>query len=473
MNKHLKILLLEDSQDDADLIQLKLKEGGINFTSLVVDTKSDYIDGIRDFNPDVILSDHALPQFNSAEALKIYKSHQKAGDCYATFILVTGAVSEEFAVQCIKDGADDYILKDRLQRLPIAITNTLEKRRVENEKLKATAEKLLLLERYEHLTNATSQAIWDWDIEKNSIYCGKGFENIFGHAYNPLIQNDNLNTAWISAGDIERVMSGIDAAVAGNTNNWCDEYQYLKGNGEYAFVYDCAVIIRNTEGRAVRMIGAMQDITGKKNENLRLKLMESVIINTTDGVIILEVQSSDGSPGSIVYVNEAFAKIKGFAMDEILGKPIDLIMSPQTDEEVTAPVMMAFAQQKAAELQMKSYKKNGEEFELHFSMAPIANDHGFCTHWVFMFRDITEQQNHLTAIEKQNLQMRDIAWTQSHTMRAPLARMMGFINLIDSNKQKNIEQTDLLPYVLQSARELDIIIRGIVEKSENIKYGTK
>src|SRR6185295_18196499 len=107
MNKRLKILLLEDSADDADLIQMELKKGGIKFTPLVVDTKEDFIKEIRDFKPDLILSDHSMPRFNSAEALKIFKDHLRSQQSLAPFILVTGTVSEEFAVQCIKDGADD------------------------------------------------------------------------------------------------------------------------------------------------------------------------------------------------------------------------------------------------------------------------------------------------------------------------------------------------------------------------------
>lgn len=467
MNEDLKILLLEDSEDDAKLIQLKIRQGGIKFKALVVDTKADYIKAIKDFTPDIILSDHSLLQFNSSEALKIFKQHQKITKQNQPFILVTGAVSEEFAVQCIKDGADDYILKDRLQRLPIAIKNTLEKCRIENENQKATAEKLLLLERYEHLTKATSQAIWDWDIEKDNIYCGKGFEIFFGHSCGPL-NNNNLNTAYISADDIERVLTGINDALEGKDSNWCDEYKYLKADGDYAFVSDCALIIRNNEGKAIRMIGAIRDITIKRKEDLRLKLLESVITHTLDGVIIVELDQAGPHSHGIVYINEALTNITGFSSDEVLGKPFNFLNFGKTDEEVTDEWNRCFEKNEPCQLELKSDKKNGDGFWLNLSMAPIANDMGFCTHWIFILRDITEQQNHIQAIQEQNIQLKDIAWMQSHVIRAPLARMMGFINLINSNKQQQIEGTDLLAYVLESALELDGIIRSIVEKSEKI-----
>lgn len=123
----LKILLLEDQEDDADLVRRALRKGGIIFDSRRVDNKEGFEKALEEFKPDAILSDHALPQFNSIEALKI--KAEKLPDI--PFILVTGAVSDEFAAQCIKLGADDYILKTNLSRLPASLKNAVEHRALE------------------------------------------------------------------------------------------------------------------------------------------------------------------------------------------------------------------------------------------------------------------------------------------------------------------------------------------------------
>jgi signal transduction histidine kinase len=133
MEKAMKILMLEDLEDDAGLIERALKKEGVSFTSKRVDTSDEFIDALRNFEPDVILSDHALPQFNSIEALKICKQHS----LYVPFILVTGTVSEEFAVSCLKQGADDYVLKSNLMRLPSAIYNSIKQKSVEQKRIKA------------------------------------------------------------------------------------------------------------------------------------------------------------------------------------------------------------------------------------------------------------------------------------------------------------------------------------------------
>lgn len=117
----LKILMLEDTPSDAKLIQHTLQKYGLQFDARVVTNKDDYIVAIHAFKPHIILSDHTLPNFDSMEALEIVRKAK----IRAPFILVTGAVSEEFAVSIIKSGAADYILKNNLSRLTVAILSAL------------------------------------------------------------------------------------------------------------------------------------------------------------------------------------------------------------------------------------------------------------------------------------------------------------------------------------------------------------
>lgn len=132
-DKMMKILMLEDLEDDVGLIERTLMKEGMNFSSKRVDTEEEFAECLQYFHPDVILSDHALPQFNSIEALKICRKKS----INAPFILVTGTVSEEFAVSCLKHGADDYVLKSNMVRLPSAIRNALKQRNHEAKRKKA------------------------------------------------------------------------------------------------------------------------------------------------------------------------------------------------------------------------------------------------------------------------------------------------------------------------------------------------
>jgi len=149
MQEELKILMLEDVPEDAELLERVLKKEKFTFTSLRVDERAKFMEALVEFDPDVILSDHSLPQFNSIEALEICQGM----DLDVPFIVVTGSVSEEFAVNCIKRGADDYVLKSNLSRLPVAIKFSLmqhemqRKRKQDEESLRRQNEELIKINR--------------------------------------------------------------------------------------------------------------------------------------------------------------------------------------------------------------------------------------------------------------------------------------------------------------------------------------
>src|SRR5688572_33384545 len=130
MEKDLKILVLEDIENDFELIEYILTEANLKFTARRVDNREQFVTALKKNRVDVILSDHSLPQFNSDEALRLYRE----SGLKIPFILVTGAVSDEFAVNSLKQGADDYVLKSNLTRLPAAILNAVKQREAEAAK---------------------------------------------------------------------------------------------------------------------------------------------------------------------------------------------------------------------------------------------------------------------------------------------------------------------------------------------------
>jgi CheY-like chemotaxis protein len=121
--REIKILLLEDLTEDVVLIERALRKEEIRFELRCVDTRSEFIEQFHKFNPDVVLCDHSLPQMNSIEALKIKKDARSN----VPFILVTGSVSKDFALNCLRQGANDFVLKSNLAALPKAIISSLKR----------------------------------------------------------------------------------------------------------------------------------------------------------------------------------------------------------------------------------------------------------------------------------------------------------------------------------------------------------
>jgi PAS domain S-box-containing protein len=131
MEHVLKILFVEDVIEDAELIWRELKKRNISFTKTLVSNREDYIDSLEKFSPDIIISDYSLPAFDGISALLIRNEVSPL----TPFIIVTGSINEEVAVECIKAGADDYVLKEKLSRLGPAVINSMNKARLLRSKV--------------------------------------------------------------------------------------------------------------------------------------------------------------------------------------------------------------------------------------------------------------------------------------------------------------------------------------------------
>jgi CheY-like chemotaxis protein len=144
-----KILIIEDNQSDADLLRRELKKSGMVFTFEVVQTRSAFEHALQHFNPDVILSDYSLPSFDAVTAFRIKQSKWPE----IPFIIVSGVIGEENAVDLIKDGVTDYASKSKLVTLFTKITRALndaeirKEKVIADEKLKIQTAELILANR--------------------------------------------------------------------------------------------------------------------------------------------------------------------------------------------------------------------------------------------------------------------------------------------------------------------------------------
>lgn len=128
-------------------------------------------------------------------------------------------------------------------------------------------------ERFNLVAKATNDAIWDWDLESNKVIrLGTGLEKYFGYNSETASVDNDFWLRYVHPDDLPSVLASRQQVLDDpSKTNWSDEYWFLKANGQYAYVYDKGYIIRNHEGKAIRMIGATQDITEQKKADLLLK----------------------------------------------------------------------------------------------------------------------------------------------------------------------------------------------------------
>lgn len=147
MNDKIKILLVEDSETDADLLIRFLKKQGIDFSFTRVWNEEDFELAIKETALDIIIADNTLPQFSGMEAFRILKNMNRK----IPFIMVTGTVTENVLTEYAKEGLDDYFLKDNLLRLPLAIENVISNKKI--EKLNSKLENA-----YQHISSSITYA---------------------------------------------------------------------------------------------------------------------------------------------------------------------------------------------------------------------------------------------------------------------------------------------------------------------------
>lgn len=131
----LRVLLVEDVATDAELIEHELHRAGLSCSVQRVEDRQGFLRALEEFAPEIILADYMLPQLTALDTLQLLKASGKS----IPFILVTGAQSEEVAVECMREGADDYLLKTSLKRLPSAVLNTIKQHEAEAQKEQAEA----------------------------------------------------------------------------------------------------------------------------------------------------------------------------------------------------------------------------------------------------------------------------------------------------------------------------------------------
>ena len=164
MKKNLKILILEDSPSDADLMELELIDASITFLSRVVDTKKDYLKEIEEFKPNLILSDYNLPEFDGLSALKIKKEIIPE----VPFIMVSGAIGEEFAIEALKKGATDYVIKDNISKLAPAVRRALEEAEEYSKRKKAEQQ---LKEYQDSLEKQVKKRTKELEVANEELQC--------------------------------------------------------------------------------------------------------------------------------------------------------------------------------------------------------------------------------------------------------------------------------------------------------------
>ena len=268
MNKELRLLLVEDSEDDALLVQRELKRAGYNLTCQRVDTAKAMEAALQ--QPwDVLISDYVMPQFNGFAALQL--ASQKGLDL--PFIIVSGQIGEETAVAAMKAGAHDYVMKDRLARLVPAVEREL--REAETRRARRQSEQALRdsEERFRQLADNIDLAFVMTEHAAckpmgKVLYVSPAYEKIFGRSCESLYAQPLSWLETIYKDDRPRIEAALPTMVEAEFN---EQFRIVGNDESLQWIHYRAFPVRNEGGEVCRLAGIFEDITERRRAQEQLE----------------------------------------------------------------------------------------------------------------------------------------------------------------------------------------------------------
>lgn len=340
----------------------------------------------------------------------------------------------------------------------------LEKIKSNNNEIKESNEK------YDIVSKATSDTIWDWKIQEDTITWNKGIETIFGYTQEEV----GNNSAWwfdkIHPEDSIKMSVKLYSFIEQKSEKWQDQYRFRCADNTYKYVLDRGFLLKDKKGRAHRMIGAIQDITKQKKEEENLKLLETVVTQTKDAIVITKSDSNSETFPNIIYVNNAFCAMTGYKSKKVLSKPFNPFNTEELDSHEYEKFISAIAEKRECQIETLTKKKNKEEYWVRFSMIPIYNSDNELSHWISIQKDVTEERKQekekeqlIRELTQNNKDLKQFSYITSHNLRAPLSNLIGLLNLIEDIPINDSELSEIINGFKKSTHLLNETINDLVK----------
>ena len=283
----MRILLIEDETHDAELVLRALKRAGLDCTGHRVDTEPEFRKQLAEFSPQVILSDFSMPRFDGMSALAIARElHPEI-----PFIFVSGTIGEEYAIQALKNGATDYVLKHDLARLPPAVERALQDASAAAEQRRMQA--ALHHSELRFRLAASTGDVWDWTISTGEAYISHQWKRRLGYEDHEI---ENTSSAWLAllhTEDRDAVTQAFRAHLA-HEAPYDIEYRARTKSAGYRWSHAKGQAMWDEDGRATYMAGSVVDITDRKHAEVGVRRLNRVYA-VLSGINSLIVHTQDRS----------------------------------------------------------------------------------------------------------------------------------------------------------------------------------
>ena len=425
MNTPFKVLSLEDSDLDFEIISEQLIKAGYNLNISRAETETEFTSLIRSNKYDIILADYNLPQFDAFEALKICNIHCPE----VPFICVSGSIGEIMAIELLKNGAVDYVIKDRLERLPFAVKRALDEAK-EKKALKLAEEEMKKKEEnFRTLTENIPDIIARFDKNLRHIYINPAIEKIAGISPDSFLGKTNEELGMPK----EKIaLWNENMRYVFETGKQClFEFEFETPTGTQYFSSRLVPEL-DEDGKVNTILCVTRNISDNKKAEIALQKSEErlrdILFSTADWV--WEVDEN----GKYTYSSQKGIDFFESSQDEIIGKtPFDFMPEDEAKRVATIFNQIVALREPIKDLENWNNGKDGKKICLLTNGVPIFDNEGHLKGYRGIDKNITERKNAEQELirEKERAEASDRLKTAfmnniSHEIRTPLNGILGF-----------------------------------------------
>jgi PAS domain S-box-containing protein len=460
----LRILILEDVPADVEIAERKLREKGVEFTSLIVETEDAYRDALEKYRPDIVLADYTLPSFDGLSALRILRAKSSA----LPFIFVTGTIGEEFAMEAARAGASDYVHKDRIARLVPALRRALRDAAERDLRKQAERELRDAHEKLRHLLDHSPAVLYTIKIDGGKltpVVVSENIQRLLGYSV-----AESIRYEWwlenLHPDDRDRVLAVVDEGMKGK--GYSSEYRIRDKGGAYRWIKDDNRVVLDADGLPWHSVGVWTDITDlmrAKDTLLKSEMYTRHLLDTLPQRIFLKDRNSVYLSCNLIYAHDL-----GIEPTEIVGKddyafhPRELADAYRADDKS----VMDSGTPKDVE---ERYRIDGEELWIHTVKVPYLDEKRDVIGVLGIFEDITARVRGEEDRRKLEEQLRisqkmeavgTLAGGIAHDFNNALTGIMGFGDLLRLRLDGDVKSAEDLDEIMRCAERAATLTRQLL-----------
>jgi diguanylate cyclase (GGDEF)-like protein/PAS domain S-box-containing protein len=378
MKTSIKAMIVDDNPDDASLLRRYLKKLPLwQVTCAMCETGREALTKADEFAPDIIFVNYTLGTESGIEVIHSLKEYGSS----AAFILLTGTGGEREAVEALHVGASDYLKKEELsiETLERSMRHIMGRKRAEDE-LRKSREGLLAAQAIAHIGN------WDWNIVTGELTWTDEIYRIFGIKPQEFGATYEASLSSVHPDDRESVRNAVNEAVD-QKKDYGIEHRVVRPDGSERIVHERGKVFYDDNGKPLRMIGIIYDITERKKAEEKLRMAAKVIENTSEGVVVTD------SNAIIQSVNPAITEITGYSEEEVIGKRPNVWKSNRHEKEFYKNLWASLLKKGRWAGEIWNRRKNGEAFPARQIISAIKDAEGRTIQYVSVMHDMTEIKN--------------------------------------------------------------------------------